>query len=46
LVVEGDPSQTEAAVERVRGALGAQIRAEAQERGPATGEFQGFRIRR
>jgi acylphosphatase len=46
LVVEGEPSQTEAAVERVRAALGAQIRAEAQERGPATGEFQGFGIRR
>ena len=46
LVVEGEPSQTQAAVERVRGALGAQIRAEAQEHGPATGEFQGFGIRR
>ena len=46
LVVEGEPSQTETAAERVRRALGSQIRAEAQDLGPATGEFQGFEIRR
>lgn len=45
LVVEGEPSQTEAAVERVRRALGSYIRDEAQERGAATGEFRGFGIR-
>jgi len=46
LVVEGDPSQTEAAAARVRAALGSYIRDEAQEVGPATGEFRGFGIRR
>lgn len=45
LVIEGQPSQTEAAVERVRRALGSYIRDEAQELGRATGEFRGFGIR-
>ena len=46
LVVEGEPSQTEVAVERVRRALGSHIRDEAQQLGAATGEFQGLEIRR
>jgi acylphosphatase len=46
LVVEGERSQTEAAAERVRRALGSYIRDEAQELGVATGEFRGFEIRR
>jgi len=46
LVVEGEPSQTEAAAERIRRALGPHIRDEAQQLGAATGEFRGFGIRR
>ena len=45
LVIEGEPSQTEAAAERVRRALGSYIRDEAQELGAATGEFRRFEIR-
>ncbi|MHC4971107.1 MAG: acylphosphatase [Planctomycetota bacterium] len=46
LVIEGEPSQTEQAVARVRRALGSYVRNEAEDVGAATGEFTGFEIRR
>jgi acylphosphatase len=46
LVVEGDTAHTAEAARRIRGAMAAYIRAESQEVGPATGEFQGFGVRR
>jgi acylphosphatase len=46
LVVEGAPEQTEAACARLRGAMRAHIAGEECELGSATGEFEGFSIRR
>ena len=46
LVIEGAPLDTDEAARRVREALGRHITRETDERSPATGEFQGFGIRR
>lgn len=46
LVIEGAPLDNDDAARRVRTALARHIRHETEERGPATGEFRGFGIRR
>lgn len=46
LVLEGSPGDNDEATRRVRDALGRYIRSEAQDVGPATGEFSGFEISR
>lgn len=45
LVIEGAPSDADAAAGRVRASLARHIKQETEERGPATGEFGSFRIR-
>jgi acylphosphatase len=46
LVVEGDSSAIEEGARRVREAMAGLIHTEAQETGPATGEFKGFGVQR
>jgi len=46
LVIEGSTTDTEEAANRVRAAMGSYIHAEMQELLPATGEFDGFGVRR
>lgn len=46
LVIEGAPLDNEQATQRVRAAMARHIRQETEDRGPATGEFQAFSIRR
>lgn len=46
LVLEGAPGDTKEAAKRVRSAMAGYIRDEVQEVLPATGEFEGFGVRR
>jgi acylphosphatase len=46
LVMEGSPADADVAAERIRAAMAGYIRTETQQASPATGEFDGFGVRR
>jgi acylphosphatase len=46
MVLEGSAGEMDAVIETIRGHLGENISGTNAEEGAATGEFQGFRIRR